>query len=132
MSSWQPEDDYIPFDWSFKMNPPMALAHTYNANGYLGTFVDTRNCPCTTCQDIRQKAKEDEEVNIKLKQSQVDTLIESLRQELARLIQLRDEVDTSSFKDDEAEKPAGQHLWEQISKKITEVDDILAVLEDRF
>ena len=135
MSSWLSEEDYVPFDWSPKpkMNPPMALAHTYNSNGFLSTFADTKNCPCSTCRDVRAKAAEDEEVNIKLKQSQVDTLVESLRQELARLIQLRDEVDKSSFKDaEEEEKTAGQHLWEQISKKIEEIDEILAVLEDRF
>ena len=125
------EDDYIPFDWSPKPKT-MALAHTYNANGFLSTFADTKNCPCSTCRDIQRKAKEDEEVNLKLKQSQIDTLIESLRQEMARLIQLRDEIDISNFKDDEAEKPAGQHLWEQISKKIMEVDEVLGVLEDRF
>ena len=124
------------------MNPPpfeddfnrfkMPLAHTYNANGFLSTYAGTSNCPCSTCRDIQQKAKEEEEVNLKLKQSQIDTLIESLRQEMARLIQLRDEIDISNFKDDEAEKPAGQHLWEQISKKIMEVDEVLGVLEDRF
>lgn len=132
MSSWQSEEDYVPFDWSPKMNPPMALAHTYNSSGFLSTFADTKNCPCSTCRDVRAKAADEEEVNLRLKQSQVDTLIESLRQEMARLIQLRDEVDMSTFKEKEEDKTAGQHLWEQISKKITEIDEILAILEDRF
>lgn len=123
------EDDYNRFS---SVPNIMALAHTYNANGFLSTFADTKNCPCSTCQDIQRKAKEDEEVALSLKQSQIDTLIDSLRQELCRLILLRDEVETSTFKDDEAEKPAGQHVWEQISKKIGEIDEVLAILEDRF